>query len=191
MPHRLDVIAFALFLALGGCAGTLTGLDGGSSFACKAPDGVTCSSLSGVYANAVQHNLPALRKDGNAEKTDAQTAPVAGITGKVASSGDPIRTSPRVLRIWIAPFEDTEGDLHDQAYIYAVASAGRWEIEHNRQHIVERYRPTFLMGADGAARNKPPGNPQISPKATGRGVTLPGNQALAPNASLSGEKDAE
>ena len=49
---------------LGGCASTMSGFDGGSQFACKAPDGVTCSSLSGVYANAVANNLPALRKDG-------------------------------------------------------------------------------------------------------------------------------
>jgi hypothetical protein len=35
-------------------------------FSCKAPDGITCASLSGVYANALQNHLP-----GQAGSTDA------------------------------------------------------------------------------------------------------------------------
>lgn len=57
-------MATIVALGLNGCAGSLTGLEGESKFACKAPDGVTCSSLSGIYANAVANNLPALRKEG-------------------------------------------------------------------------------------------------------------------------------
>ena len=46
---------------LAGCM-NLSGLSGGSSYACKAPDGVTCQSVSGTYANAVADNLPAQRQ---------------------------------------------------------------------------------------------------------------------------------
>ena len=46
-----------LMLGLAGCAG-MTGLDGQGGFSCKAPDGISCASLSGVYANAVQNKLP-------------------------------------------------------------------------------------------------------------------------------------
>ena len=42
-------LAAIVALSLNGCAGSLTGLEGESKFACKAPDGVTCSSLSGIY----------------------------------------------------------------------------------------------------------------------------------------------
>ena len=47
-------------VSLAGCM-SLSGLSGNSSYACKAPDGVTCQSVSGTYANAVANNLPAQR----------------------------------------------------------------------------------------------------------------------------------
>lgn len=141
--HR-SILAAVLCLSLTGCASTMGGLDGESKFACKAPDGVTCSSLSGVYANAVANNLPSLRKDGKDGKDAHAAKPGARITGQTASSGDPIRSPQKVLRIWIAPWEDGDGDLHDQSYTYVVAEKGRWQIEHNRNRIAERYRPTFI-----------------------------------------------
>ncbi|HMW53459.1 MAG TPA: TraV family lipoprotein, partial [Rhodocyclaceae bacterium] len=106
MMRRLAV-AVLVPAILGGCASTMSGFDGGSQFACKAPDGVTCSSLSGVYANAVANNLPALRKDGMG---DAKGVPRTGdVVGRTPSSGEPIRSQPKVLRVWIAPWEDADG----------------------------------------------------------------------------------
>ena len=43
-----------LALVLGGCATTLSGVGGSQRYACKAPPGVQCTSVSGVYANAVR-----------------------------------------------------------------------------------------------------------------------------------------
>ena len=160
---------------LGGCASTMSGFDGGSQFACKAPDGVTCSSLSGVYANAVANNLPALRKDG---KGDAKGAPRTGeVVGRAPSSGEPIRSQPKVLRVWIAPWEDADGDFHDQSYVYVVADPGRWVIEHNQKRIVNRYRPTFVQTAP-AVQTQKPATPSPSPSSGG--VVLPGAQAYGP-----------
>ena len=59
----LAVIVLAA--ALPGCA--ITGLDGESKYACKAPEGVRCDSVSGTYYNALQNNLPAPR-DGRVAK---------------------------------------------------------------------------------------------------------------------------
>ena len=50
---------------LSGCM-SMSGLSGSSSYACKAPDGVTCDSVSGTYANAVQNNLPSQRRTAGA-----------------------------------------------------------------------------------------------------------------------------
>ena len=47
--------AISLLLTLGACM-NMSGLGGDSKYACKAPDGVACDSVSGTYANAV-HNL--------------------------------------------------------------------------------------------------------------------------------------
>lgn len=165
--------AITISMLLGGCASTMSGLDGGSQFACKAPDGVTCSSLSGVYANAVSNNLPALRKEGkSAEKSNLGGNSIAG---RALESGSPIRSQPKILRVWLAPWEDMEGDLHDQSYIYVVADPGRWLIEHNQKRIVDRYRPTFIQSG---AKTVTPANPSQS-----SAVTLPGAQMYGQNSS--------
>lgn len=157
-----------------GCA-SMTGLDGESRFACRAPDGVTCHPLSNVYAHAVANNLAVLRQD---DKPESRKIEKAGeIIGRAPSSGDPIRTQPKVLRVWIAPWEDSDGDLHDQSYIYVVANTGRWVIEHNQKRIVDRYRPTFLRPEAQKGQARP------TEQRPGTGVVLPGAQAYRPEGS--------
>ena len=168
---------------LTGCAGTVTGLEGESKFACKAPDGVTCSSLSGIYANAVANNLPALRKERKGDQVATSQSKDSVITGQAESSGDPLRIQPTVLRVWIAPWEDTDGDLHDQSYLYVVATAGRWAIEHNQRQIVDRYRPTFLKPGTTNKSTKKPLPQSQRPAIPLGGPTLPGNQAISPSGS--------
>jgi conjugal transfer pilus assembly protein TraV len=183
---RSLVVAVLVPVVLGGCANTLTGFDGGSQFACKAPDGVTCSSLSGVYANAVANNLPGLRKSEKGAAKDAPTPSAGEIVGKAPSSGNPIRTQPKTLRVWIAPWEDTDGDLHDQSYVYVLTDPGRWVIEHNQKRIVDRYRPTFLQAGTANVPQKPAAPAGQNPG----GVMLPGaqmvGQANAQASSLGG-----
>ena len=174
------VMAALVGIVLSGCAGSLTGLEGESKFACKAPDGVTCSSLSGIYANAVANNLPALRKERKGDQPSSNQPKEGEITGQVATAGDPLRVQPKVLRVWIAPWEDADGDLHDLSYLYVVANPGRWAIEHSQRQIVDRYRPTFLKpGTAVKPGQKPLHQSQRSASPMG-GVTLPGNQAIAP-----------
>jgi len=38
----------------------------------------------------------------------------------------PLRTPPEILRIWIAPWEDSSGALHSGSYIYLVVDSGKW-----------------------------------------------------------------
>jgi conjugal transfer pilus assembly protein TraV len=40
----------------------------------------------------------------------------------------PLRTPSRVLRVWIAPWEDTSGRLHVPGYTYAEIEPRRWSI---------------------------------------------------------------
>lgn len=140
-----------LSLILTGCT-TFSGLDGSSKFACKAPDGMSCTSVSGVYANnpATTHAtvtndqardagtgksmLPSLQPYYAAAKT-LHTMPV---------SGAPLLSPPRVLRIWIAPWLDQDGDLRDQAYLYVMWDRGDWNIQHSRNQILDQYAPVSL-----------------------------------------------
>jgi conjugal transfer pilus assembly protein TraV len=130
-----------VMLAMTGCA-SMTGLDGQGSFSCKAPDGISCASLSGVYANAVQNNLPGQRTSGKADKDmDKVPETKARIDAAALRSGDPLRSAQQVRRVWLAPWEDEDEVLHDQSYFYLVVDPGRWQIEHSRRKATESYRP--------------------------------------------------
>lgn len=134
--------------ALSGCS-SMSGLDAQTSFSCKAPEGVQCESMEGVYANAMQHNLPGQRVNSgkNAGAAPAELKAGSGVLTRPIYSGTPIRSAPRVLRIWFAPWEDSDGDLHDQSYVYLPVDNGRWLVEHNRRRIQDTYRPVRAPAA--------------------------------------------
>ena len=131
------IVCILPVVLLAGC-GSFSGLDAKNKFACKAPDGVLCESMTGIYANAERKNLP-----GQTISKTASNTPVSlsGVLTKPVDSGTPIRSTPRALRIWFAPWEDSDGDLHDQSYVYLTVDSGRWLIEHNQQRIRDQYRP--------------------------------------------------
>lgn len=139
---RIVLIAACASLAAG-CASTLSGLGGTPSYACKAPEGVLCTSVAGVYANSLQNNLPSQRTEKRAAETvgnvvtSTRAAPAANPAPDAAS----MRSAPRVLRLWVAPWEDSDGDLQDQSYLYVVVDSGRWLIEHQRASIRNAYMP--------------------------------------------------
>lgn len=122
-------------LLMAGCAG----IDSESHFKCKAPEGIGCSSLSGTYANAIEDNLPGSPVTKSATY-DSGEEKERSITGVAPSTGMPVLSEPVVLRIWVAPWEDSRKVLHDQAYLYAVVDPGHWQIEHNKKRISEQYR---------------------------------------------------
>ena len=129
-------------VALSGCS-SMSGFDAKSEFACKAPDGILCESMSGIYANAQAKNLPGQRVNARGEALVELSQAKAGsnVMTKPIYSGTPIRSAPRLLRVWFAPWEDTDGDLHDQSYVYLPVDSGRWLVEHNRRRIQDNYRP--------------------------------------------------
>lgn len=129
--------------ALTGCT-SMSGFDAKSQFACKAPDGVLCESMSGIYANAMANNLPGQRVNqggGETEPSRVKAELGTGVITKPIYSGTPIRSAPQVLRIWFAPWEDSDGDLHDQSYVYLPVDNGKWLIEHNLRRIQDAFRP--------------------------------------------------
>lgn len=144
---RYLVVLFTV--AAAGCS--VTGTDSKSEFACQAPEGVQCMTTSGVYYNSLSNNLPALKTGGKtvsqeasapaapSRETAARARPAeAGGVGTRAPdfyAAGAVRAVPRVMRVWILPWEDADGDLHDQSYLYMALDSGRWMIEHTRNAI--------------------------------------------------------
>lgn len=153
---RLVLGPVATVILLAGCA-NFSGLGGDSKYACKAPEGVACDSVSGTYANALQNNLPGQRRQAQRlPASDSVAAPPAAmhrvplipLTAMDASTGSPqpaatvsLRSQARVLRLWTKPWEDADGDLYDQGYVYVQVSAGQWLIDHVQRQIRDAFAP--------------------------------------------------
>jgi len=180
-PLRLaTLVAGSAALGLSGCASNLSGVGGSPTYACKAPAGAQCTSVSGVYANAGQGARQLLGSDTlrtggsgalgappadtapprpvvrsgavgpassataieprpattNPQAAAAGTAPavspIASLAAAPATSPAALRTAPRVLRLWIAPWEDSDGDLHEASTVHVLVDHGRWLIERVR-----------------------------------------------------------
>lgn len=138
----------ALGMAISGCL-NMSGLDASSNFACEAPEGVLCESMTGVLANANANNLPAQqvhkKKDG-AEGSPAANPARPKPTQQRAMpvpqySGAPLVQEPKKIRVWVAPWEGADRTLYDQQYFYMVLDDWRWVIEHNQQRIKDSYAP--------------------------------------------------
>jgi conjugal transfer pilus assembly protein TraV len=125
--------------ALAGCASGMSGLDSQSGYGCRAPTGSQCTSVSGVYANST---APAEPKAHPAPSPAAPPRPVpdtvpsesvptgaAVYTPAVGADTASIRLPPRILRLWIAPWEDADGDLHEASHVHVIVNAGRWRID--------------------------------------------------------------
>ena len=156
-----SVLAPCAMGLLAGCA-NMSGLDGSAEYACKAPQGVQCDSVSGNYHNALQNNLPSQRQRG---VTDGDTAKTPSTRGQTPASDTrparllsiaqpasdnptpatgislPLRSQARVLRLWFKPWEDADRDLYDQGYVYVQIDSGRWLIDHAQRRIRDVHAP--------------------------------------------------
>ena len=141
-PSALAPLAVALAVALGGCATTGTG----------GPD-ITKASTP-----------------------DAQSSAIAGT--RVVSAGaalprpeDPaaLRVPARVMRIWIAPWEDSRGDLHAPGYLYTEIEPRRWAL--GAQAEAERavlIRPLQIERREAPADTRRPGRDTGTTRTPGR-----------------------
>lgn len=144
-----------LILAMG--FGTLTGCTaiGKSHFACSAPDGVSCESISGGYANATDRNIPGQRLDSadleakkgkkskkakKAEESKAKT--IAGfepvyetrvVPSPLSQQERPLRDESIIARVTVFPYEDSNGVLHDLSRFYYVIKDSEWDIHHTKE----------------------------------------------------------
>ncbi len=140
-------LSVACVMNLSGCA-NVSGLDAKSNFSCKAPDGVSCQAISGVYANSPvsqRAGLPA--NPTTATVATATNLPALPVYGQQAvrlterTTGSAIRSEPKIRRMWVAPWMDGDEDLWDQSYVYLTVDRGRWLIEHNRSKIRQQFAP--------------------------------------------------
>lgn len=143
MKHFIKSQTALLIGSLLVSACSFTGYGGESKFRCNQDNlgSKECASISQNFTGThVLANDQKLRQSRNYQNTGSLKALDA------PSSGMPIRTQTEVVRIWVAPYLDTDGDLIDQSFSYVALGNDRWMIEHNRQNIIDEYRPVRLLG---------------------------------------------
>lgn len=153
MGTRRLSVPFKKILMLGGLLTTLSGCSalniGSSEYACPGmPNGVQCMSARDVYAATNDGQVPrpmtAEEAEAKAKGNPDEEGGEAIASRPARSSGDevidtyvaprlpnkpvPIRTPAQVMRIWVAPWEDTNGDLIVTGYIYTEIEPRRWVI---------------------------------------------------------------
>jgi hypothetical protein len=76
----------------------------------------------------------------------------------------PLRSLPKVLRIWVAPFQDSDGDLHEEHRMYLQVDSGHWMIKHHEEEIRNAFAPlhapalTSGTGGNGSGKSDLPSN---------------------------------
>ncbi len=133
-------VALGATSVLSACV-SMSGLGGEAKYACAAPEGVACQSVSANYANAT-------RSGATGQRSSSRPAPGVNIRdgwdaelSGADRSAHAWRTQVRVLRLWTKAWEDADGDLWDQGYLYVQVSSGSWRIEHIRQLARDRFTP--------------------------------------------------
>ena len=128
-------------LLLSGCASM-----GANKFSCGAPDGARCQSLRQVYdaTDSDDYRLSAAKTTRSSRADDADDSSV-DLERLLATSQDlpasqlpaavptietdmPLRSRSKVLRVWIAPYEDGRGDLHSPGHVFMEIEPRRWTV---------------------------------------------------------------
>lgn len=119
MKVKKIILSALIATVLSGCAHM------NSDFDCPMKNGVRCQSLDEVNAAIDRGEISgtgALSQISSASYHDmAYSEYKDSVTGKY-----PVRYQEDVMRVWIAPFEDTDGNYHQASSVYTVTKPGYW-----------------------------------------------------------------
>jgi conjugal transfer pilus assembly protein TraV len=119
---------------LEGCT-SLSGVGGEAQYACPAPRGIQCGSVSANYRQSLHRGFPdhaqATGIDPVAQLDNPPLPPtLAPTSDATVGSATRLRSPPRILKLWVAPWEDRDGVLHDAAFVFVPIDHGRWLLDH-------------------------------------------------------------
>ncbi|RCS68655.1 type IV conjugative transfer system protein TraV [Vibrio casei] len=149
------VMGLGLVATLSGC--TLFNV-GSGDYACPGmPDGVQCMSARDVYAatndgqvprpmiageeDHEEHNDHEEHKENIGKKGSGDVVIDTYVAPRLPNKPIPIRTPAQVMRIWVAPWEDTNGDLIVTGYIYTEIEPRRWVVGESESETEASFRP--------------------------------------------------
>jgi conjugal transfer pilus assembly protein TraV len=88
--------------------------------------------------------------------TSARPASLATVAAKMGSAATApqqaapahysLRSGPRILRLWVKPWEDADGDLNGESVVYIQVEGGRWLVDHAQRQVRDAYAPVRVLG---------------------------------------------
>lgn len=112
-----------LLMLLSSCAEMNTQFD------CPMTSGIRCESIDSVNARVDRGEM---RRSNMSKVSDEnlQTMPVykdsLSANTRYPSKAKSLRYGETVQRVWVAPFEDKQGNYHQESDIYTVTKPGSW-----------------------------------------------------------------
>ena len=170
---RRCLVLCLVLAVLAGC-GTLNPYN--EDFDCKGyPNGVNCTSAREVYrlTDYKDYLTPEDKDDKKGKKGQKEGQPVpaapavnhsvnptvdpatAAVQGMSYEGPIPIRTSPQVMRIWLAPWESIEGALNMPSYLYVEVVERKWSVGEAKMEVAPQITPLQQVEAPDAVEAPP------------------------------------
>lgn len=101
-----------------------------SSFVCPYKSGVMCRSLDQVNDMVDRGIIGAERVEKTKTSRSYLSALSVGEINKQTMNGrfSSLRAGEQVVRIWIAPYQDVNGNYHNESTIYTVVRKNNWDV---------------------------------------------------------------
>lgn len=132
VPDGVALLLAGAVVFLGGCT-SLSGVGGDTQYACPAPRGVQCGSVSANYLQSLHGDVPGqppiLRAGSDPGGASAPTVTPGRSGNANVDPETPLYSPPRILKLWVAPWEDRDGVLHDAAFVFVPIDHGHWLLD--------------------------------------------------------------
>ena len=144
MDNRFLKTGSAVLLGLSFCLSLCACSTTSETFDCPAGNGVGCKSISEINQMVDQGTLGSEMEKGKQSMVLPLSAPIMATGSSAVESSAAIPFSDAIavhriqeehLRVWIAPFQDEQGNLHEGSVIHTVLKPGYWQLRASPQRV--------------------------------------------------------
>lgn len=142
---QLSAADFEGTAVLGGAGSGSAGLGRGSENGTAFPTSDALSVEPGTAETAGMTGVPGVAGVGAAARTRPAPHELA------ATANRPVRVPEKLLAVWIAPYQDQDGDLHEGHMIWVTVERARWRTVDAKKGRGAAWAQSVPIGAAGAA----------------------------------------
>lgn len=142
---QLSTADFEGTAVLGGAGSGSAGLGRGSENGAAFPTSDALSVEPGTAETAGMTGVPGVAGVGTAARTRPAPHELA------ATANRPARVPEKLLAVWIAPYQDQDGDLHEGHMIWVTVERARWRTVDAKKGRGAAWAQSVPIGAAGAA----------------------------------------